>query len=39
MMEAAKGQPLVALPWHREAQDDVIKAGGGDHDLAALVGK
>jgi 3-hydroxyisobutyrate dehydrogenase-like beta-hydroxyacid dehydrogenase len=39
MMEAAKGHPLVALPCIARRMDDVIKAGGGDHDLAALGGK
>ena len=39
MMEAAKGQPLVALPCIARRMDEVIKAGGGDHDLAALGGK
>lgn len=38
MTEAAKGQPLVALPCIARRMDDVIKAGGGDRDLAALVG-
>lgn len=36
MMEAAKGQPLVALPGVAKRMDEVIKAGGGEHDLAAL---
>lgn len=39
MMEAAKGRPLVALPCIAKRMDDVIKAGGGDLDLAALVGE
>ena len=38
MTEAARGQPLVALPCIARRMDDVIKAGGGDRDLAALVG-
>lgn len=38
MMEAAKGQLLVALPCIAKRMDDVIKAGGGEHDLVALVG-
>jgi 3-hydroxyisobutyrate dehydrogenase len=38
MMEAAKGQPLVALPCVAKRMDEVIKAGGGEHDLASLVG-
>ena len=38
MMEAAKGAPLVALPCVAKRMDDVIAAGGGDHDLAALAG-
>lgn len=36
MMEAAKGQPLVALPGVAKRMDEVIEAGGSDHDLAAL---
>ena len=39
MMEAAKDHPLVALPCIARRMDAVIKAGGGDHDLAALVGE
>ncbi len=39
MMEAAKDRPLVALPGVARRMDEVIKAGGGDHDLAALVGE
>ena len=39
MMEAAKDHPLVALPCIAKRMDEVIKAGGGDHDLVALVGK
>lgn len=38
MMAAAKGAPLVALPGVAKRMDEVIAAGGGDHDLAALVG-
>jgi 3-hydroxyisobutyrate dehydrogenase-like beta-hydroxyacid dehydrogenase len=36
MIDAAKGQPLVALPCVAKRMDDVIAAGGGEHDLAAL---
>ena len=36
MMAAAKGQPLVALPCIAKRMDEVIKAGRGDQDLAAL---
>jgi 3-hydroxyisobutyrate dehydrogenase-like beta-hydroxyacid dehydrogenase len=36
MMQAAKGQPLVALPAVAKRMDEVIGAGGGDLDLAAL---
>lgn len=36
MTEAAKGRPLVALPGVARRMDDVIQAGGGEHDLAAL---
>jgi 3-hydroxyisobutyrate dehydrogenase-like beta-hydroxyacid dehydrogenase len=36
MMEAAKGRPLVALPGVAKRMDEVIAAGGGEHDLAAL---
>ena len=36
MMEAARGQPLVALPGVAKRMDAVIEAGGGEHDLAAL---
>ena len=39
MMEAAKDRPLVALPCIAKRMDAVIKAGRGDHDLAALVGE
>jgi 3-hydroxyisobutyrate dehydrogenase-like beta-hydroxyacid dehydrogenase len=39
MIEAAKDQPLVALPCIARRMDDVIAAGGAEHDLAALVGK
>lgn len=38
MMEAAKDRPLVALPCIARRMDEVIKAGRGVHDLAALVG-
>ena len=36
MTEAAKGRPLVALPGVAKRMDEVIAAGGGEHDLAAL---
>lgn len=36
MMTAAKGQPLVALPSVAKRMDEVIAAGGGGLDLAAL---
>jgi 3-hydroxyisobutyrate dehydrogenase-like beta-hydroxyacid dehydrogenase len=36
MMAAAKGQPLVALPGVARRMDEVIAAGRGDEDLAAL---
>ena len=36
MMEAAKEQPLIALPAVAKRMDDVIAAGDGDKDLAAL---
>ena len=36
MMAAAKGLPLVALPCIAKRMDEVIKAGRGDQDLAAL---
>ena len=36
MMAAAKGQPLVALPGVARRMDEVIAAGAGDQDLAAL---
>jgi 3-hydroxyisobutyrate dehydrogenase-like beta-hydroxyacid dehydrogenase len=36
MMTAAKGEPLVALPGVAKRMDEVIAAGGGDLDLAAL---
>ena len=39
MMEAAKDRPLVALPCIAKRMDEVIKAGAGGHDLAALAGK
>lgn len=39
MMAAAKGHALVALPCIARRMDEVIKAGGGDHDLVALVGE
>ena len=38
MVTAAKGQPLVALPCVAKRMDEVIEAGGGEHDLASLVG-
>jgi 3-hydroxyisobutyrate dehydrogenase len=36
MIEAAKTQPLLALPAVARRMDEVIASGGGDHDLAAL---
>lgn len=36
MVAAAKGQPLVALPGVAKRMDEVIQAGGSEHDLAAL---
>lgn len=36
MMEAAMGQPLVALPGVAKRMDEVIADGRGDQDLAAL---
>ena len=36
MIEAAKGQPLVALPCIAKRMDEVIASGAGDHDLAAI---
>ena len=36
MIEAAKSQPLLALPAVARRMDEVIASGGGDHDLAAL---
>ncbi len=36
MMEAAKQEPLVTLPAIARRMDDVIAAGGGDKDLAAI---
>jgi 3-hydroxyisobutyrate dehydrogenase len=36
MIAAAKGQPLVALPGVATRMDEVIAAGRGDEDLAAL---
>jgi 3-hydroxyisobutyrate dehydrogenase-like beta-hydroxyacid dehydrogenase len=36
MMEAAKGEPLVALPGVAKRMDEVIAKGGGGHDLAAI---
>jgi 3-hydroxyisobutyrate dehydrogenase len=36
MVEAAMGQPLVALPGVARRMDEVIAEGGGDQDLAAL---
>lgn len=36
MMAAAKGHPLVALPCIAKRMDEVIEAGRGDQDLAAL---
>jgi 3-hydroxyisobutyrate dehydrogenase-like beta-hydroxyacid dehydrogenase len=36
MTEAAKGRPLVALPGVARRMDEVIQAGGGEHDLASL---
>lgn len=36
MMAAAKGHPLVALPGVAKRMDEVIAAGRGDEDLAAL---
>lgn len=36
MMEAAMGQPLVALPGVAKRMDDVIAEGRGDQDLSAL---
>jgi 3-hydroxyisobutyrate dehydrogenase-like beta-hydroxyacid dehydrogenase len=36
MMEAAKEHPLIALPAVAKRMDDVIAAGDGDKDLAAL---
>jgi 3-hydroxyisobutyrate dehydrogenase len=38
MIEAAKGRPLVALPGIARRMDDIIAAGGGDKDLAAIGG-
>ena len=39
MIEAARGEPLVALPCIAERMDEVIAAGGGEHDLAALAAR
>lgn len=39
MMDAAKDQPLVALPCIAKRMDQVIEAGRGNYDLAALVGE
>ena len=36
MLEAARGEPLVALPAIAKRMDEVIAAGHGDDDLAAL---
>ena len=36
MVEAAKGQPLVALPGVAKRMDEVIAEGHGDQDLASL---
>jgi 3-hydroxyisobutyrate dehydrogenase len=36
MIEAAKGQPLVALPGVAQRMDEIIAAGGGEKDLAAI---
>ena len=36
MTEAAKGRPLVALPGVARRMEEVIQAGGGEHDLASL---
>ena len=36
MMEAANGQPLIALPAVARRMDEVIASGGGELDLAAI---
>ena len=36
MTEAARGEPLLVLPTIARRMDDVIAAGKGDHDLAAI---
>jgi 3-hydroxyisobutyrate dehydrogenase-like beta-hydroxyacid dehydrogenase len=36
MLEAADGQPLIALPAVARRMDEVIATGGGDLDLAAI---
>jgi 3-hydroxyisobutyrate dehydrogenase-like beta-hydroxyacid dehydrogenase len=36
MIEAAKGEALLALPAIARRMDEVIAAGGGDKDLAAI---
>lgn len=36
MMEAAKQEPLIVLPNIAKRMDEVIAAGGGDKDLAAI---
>lgn len=38
MVEAAMGQPLMALPGVAKRMDEVIAAGGADLDLSALAG-
>jgi 3-hydroxyisobutyrate dehydrogenase-like beta-hydroxyacid dehydrogenase len=36
MMAAAKGEPLVALPYVAKRMDQVIGSGGGELDIAAI---
>lgn len=39
MIAAARGEPLVALPAIARRMDEVIAAGGGEQDLAAIGGR